>query len=52
MTSKELILSELAYNYGMSKEQVEDLIYLALKRDSLLMRRLKMLIQVKLKGDK
>ena len=35
MTNKGLILSELAYGYGMNEQQVENLIYLLLEEDEL-----------------
>jgi hypothetical protein len=51
MTNKELILSELAHDYGMNELQVENLIYLLLEDDELLRYHLRTSINMKLKGD-
>jgi len=52
MTNKELILSELAYDYGMNKRQVENLIYLLLAENDTMRRYLRWKIEKKLKGDR
>jgi len=51
MTNKDLILSEIGHDYGMSKYQVENLIYLLLEEDELLRYHLRTSINMKLKGD-
>jgi hypothetical protein len=51
MNNKQLILSELAYDYGMNEQQVENLIYLLLAEDELFRYHLKTSINMKLKGE-
>jgi hypothetical protein len=52
MNNKQLILSELAYDYGMNERQVENLIYLFLKDDDFFRSWLRMNLEHKLKGDR
>ena len=52
MTNKELILSELAYDYGLNEKQVENLIYLLLVDDFNLRESLRWRMDYKLEGDR
>jgi len=52
MENKELILSELAYDYGMDEQQVENLIYLLLANDELFRLHLRSELRRNMKGDK
>jgi hypothetical protein len=51
MTNKELILSELAYDYGMDEQQVENLIYLLLAEHKSMRKYLRWKLENKLKGE-
>jgi len=52
MKNKRLVLAEFAYDYGLTKEQVENLIWMLLAEDDDLNAAFQQRFNIKLKGDK
>jgi len=52
MTNKDLILSEIGHDYGMSKYQVENFIYLLLAKNDIFRSWLRIELEHESKGDK
>lgn len=52
MKNKRLVLAEFAYDYGLTKEQVENLIWMLLAEDDDLNAAFQQRFNTKLKGDK
>jgi hypothetical protein len=52
MENKELILSELAYDYGMNERQVENFIYLLLAKNDIFRSWLRIELEHESKGDR